>query len=387
METKKNKINLKIESFNTNDYILLSYFELILSDDCYIFRTDSKYINLIIKKKENINLDPKTCDILFRVRKSIINDSFEIVKPIRKNLIKNKKNINNINNHIWYIIKTEKTEGNINQNEDKGEQEDYILNENDIIQFCDKKFEVIKKYVNMNNKNNLEKEVNLNDDKYNISEINKKEGSIFNINLHFYENNINVEIMCFKCEKYKCSKRDKLLQICSCKYIHYGCFKEFLKDKMKSYKINNIITYEFKDFFCDKCFDSYPLKFKLKEKLYNFNNLIDLNISNNSDYIILESLDYESSKIIYVIPLKETIQIGRKNINEVSNDINIESEYISPNHAVLKYNNKTGELILRNQSKKYGTLILIKGNIKIKKKKINILVGRSDVIAQLLENK
>ena len=112
-----------------------------------------------------------------------------------------------------------------------------------------------------------------------------------------------------------------------------------------------------------------------------------MNISNNSDYIILESLDYESSKIIYVIPLKETIQIGRKNINEVSNDINIESEYISPNHAVLKYNNKTGELILRNQSKKYGTLILIKGNIKIKKKKINILVGRSDVIAQLLENK
>ena len=41
---------------------------------------------------------------------------------------------------------------------------------------------------------------------------------------------------------------------------------------------------------------------------------------------------------------------GRKNINEISNNINIESKYISPNHAILKYNNN-GELILRNQSK------------------------------------
>ena len=398
METKEYKINLKIKNSNLKNSGLFNYddetvktIEDNLNDNYYIFRKYSQYNNLIIKKPQNINFDPKTSDLLFRVRKSINkSDSFEIIKPIRTNLPKNKKNINNLDNNIWYVLKTEKTEGNFHQNEDEDEKEDYILNENDIIKLGDKKFEVIKKCVKMDNKNKIEKESNLDDSKYNISEMNKEKGSIFNINLHFYESYLVNKVECFKCEYSYCHEDNKLFKICSCKYIHYECFKEYLKDKLKKKStINNIIAYELEDFYCDKCFGLYPLKLKLKNVLYNFNDLIDLNVSEYSDYIILESLDTEISKTIYVIPLKETIQIGRiSEHSKIINDIGIESKnkYISKNHAILKYNNNTGELIIRNQSKYYGTLVLIKGNIKIKKKEINLQVGRSYIIAQLKES-
>ena len=56
---------------------------------------------------------------------------------------------------------------------------------------------------------------------------------------------------------------------------------------------------------------------------------------------------------------------------------------MSRKHAILKFNKKN----LENLSEKYGTLILIKGNIKMKEKKIHIQVGKSYIQAHLKKDK
>ena len=60
---------------------------------------------------------------------------------------------------------------------------------------------------------------------------------------------------------------------------------------------------------------------------------------------------------------------------------------VSRNHAVLKYNKENGDLTIENRSKTFGTLVLIKGNIKIKENKIFFQVGKSLVTARLVEKR
>ena len=71
--------------------------------------------------------------------------------------------------------------------------------------------------------------------------------------------------------------------------------------------------------------------------------------------------------------LDEEITIGRHPDNDIiDNDISV-SRY----HAALKYNKENGNLILENRSEKFGTLILVRGNVKLNKEKINFQIGRS----------
>ena len=103
-----------------------------------------------------------------------------------------------------------------------------------------------------------------------------------------------------------------------------------------------------------------------------------------SDYIILESLDYirdnANKKTIHIVNLNgDEIHIGRNGDNDIiDNDISV-----SRNQAILKYDKDNGKLILENLSEKFGTLILIKGNIKMKEKKIYLQVGNSYITANL----
>ena len=110
-------------------------------------------------------------EILFYTRKSFKTGLYELINPVRKKMIKNKNNIDNLNNRLWYVVKSKKENDNNN--------EDYNINENDIIKLGRRKFEVIKK--NITSYNNIISYEN--EDNYNISEINKRTGSIFDINI------------------------------------------------------------------------------------------------------------------------------------------------------------------------------------------------------------
>jgi hypothetical protein len=82
------------------------------------------------------------------------------------------------------------------------------------------------------------------------------------------------------------------------------------------------------------------------------------------DYIILESLDFikdnANLKTVHIVKLNEDeIHIGRYETNDII-DSNIS---VSRKQAIMTYNKDNGKLIMENLSEKFGTLILINGNI------------------------
>ena len=436
------------------------------SDGIFHYKTDPSSIKLvkstsnknsffIRKKPSNIitkidyqnefNLESEG-DMLFYVRKSFKTGLFELINPVRKRMTKNKNNIDNLNNRLWYVLKPKK-DNNENDNED------YNINENDIIKLGRRKFEVIKK--NIASYNDIISYENK--DNYNISEMNKRIGSIFDINIkpnqykiteeeikneerenkaekvkensikplfldtqnnkvtdkqsnnfetkdnfeNFYEdndennfqNNGSEEIekdKCRICFEVKSTKNNPKLCLCQCKdFIHYECLKAYIRTKLKIQENDRLTvrTYNCNKFNCDVCLCPYPLRFRIPEfnKMYE---LIDLTMPSELDYIILESLDYikdnANLKTVHMVTLTgDEIHIGRYETNDIiDTDISV-----SRNHAIMTYNKENGKLILENLSEKFGTLVLVKGNIKMKDKNIHLQSGKSYIIAKLGEDK
>jgi hypothetical protein len=402
-------------------------------EDLYYIR---KRNNCITKRNIQSDIDFGKDDILFRTRKSKKNDNlYEIINPVRKNLKKNKENINNLNNKPWLVIGSE-------SDCCQDENEDYILNENDILKLGVKKYEVIEKNINISKDKDT---VNKNDC-YNISQMNKQKGSIFDINIEknqyksekiknkenelknecsqnikeseniydikrendeenelakFQLNENSIEQMetgekeesnenerCQICLEDVSTRENPLLKLCKCEnWIHYECLKHYINTKMKISENEKftVKTYICKKFNCDICLAPYPLRFIIKEynKLYR---LIDYNIAPELNHIVLESLDYinkgMNEKIVHVVQLIDNkIFIGRS----LQNDIIDHHTSVSRNHAVLKFNRENGDLTIENRSKTFGTLVLIKDNIKMKEKKICFRVGKSLITSRLVE--
>ena len=90
-------------------------------------------------------------------------------------------------------------------------------------------------------------------------------------------------------------------------------------------------------------------------------------------------------KIIHVIKLKEEntniINIGRN----LTNDIIIRDPSISREHAELVYNKNNRKILLRNKSKKFGSLVLIKKLIKINNSKIQLQIGNVFLETQIIK--
>lgn len=437
--------------------------------------------NRILKKDNQSNVDTDN-EILFRTRRSAKNkNQFEIINPVCKCMKRNEFNINHLNNNAWYVAKPE-------TNFCENDNEEYELNENDIIKLGRKKYEIIKKNINISK----ESVTSINSNNYNISQLNKKMGEVFDINIEqnqykvtkqendknesknedkknflnnqkknnnenihdvndiskniknkdniniksnetniidneynndfkeskdiqkkingndnqeetddegedlYNENNPNIGMeydedeKCRICFDVNSTKENPKLCICSCKdYVHFECLKKYLATKIEIHENEKftVKTYICSKFNCEVCLTPYPLRFRIKEynKIYQ---LIDYNLSSELDYIVLESLDYIKDKmnlkIVHVVQLlDEKISIGRNFINDIiDTDISV-----SRNHAVLKYNKENGKLTVENRSEKFGTLILIKGNIKMKDKKLGFQVGKTYITASIIERR
>ena len=379
--------------------------EYQVKNDCFFFLNFfNENANKIEKKESQFEYNSNINDILFHVRKSFKNNNYEIINPLNNNMKKNEKNIKYLNNNAWYVIKSNPEY--LFDNYDNY-NEDYILNENDIIKFGVKKYEIIKKYI---------KNKSINDQNYyNISDMNEKSGLVFNIDLKstqyiismndeeedlFPNSRIEEEKeekkkKCRKCEKYDVSEENPLLCICKCKdYIHYECLKEILNESnnIEISKNQNVKIYKYRKFICNKCSFLYPIKFKIKNDNKNEEKIFSLlKFNTESDYIILESLDdikdkkhkKNNDKTIYIIEFNNSkeVNIGR---DTSKNQFIIEDVSVSREHALIKYNKEDGKLILENKSKKYGTSVLIKGNIKMKEKEINFQVGNSYIMAKII---
>lgn len=404
--TEKQSLNLKIRTkekcknnglfdYNQNSKRIKIIEKTIPNDNTYIIKQNVNNTYKVIKDLSEFNSNGDN-QILFHLRKSFKNNCYEIRNPIIKcnKIEKHSEYIEELNNKFWYVIRSK----NSMQEEN---DEDYILNENDIIKLGEKKYEVTKIRINKadNNYEHSREEEN-----YNISEINKKAGSIFKFDIK--KDKYKVKSLenkdcekegeqCWIClEGSSTSIDNPLINICECKnkFVHYLCLKQYLQTKIKereNFK-STVFTYCCNKFNCDMCLTPYPTRFKISEFNKEY-ELIDLNLPEELDYMILESLDFvkekddkkENIKRIHVIQLKDDeIYIGRNGMNDVID----EDLTVSRNHAILRYNRAEGEVVLENRSETYGTLVLIKGNIKMKKKNINLQIGNSFITANLKPN-
>lgn len=409
-------------------------------NNIYIIRNQN---NEIISINKNIDLKKyDNFDILFKIRKSFKTDKFEIVNPIkRENKIRKIEYlINYLDEKIWYPVKSENP-GHLQENE-----EDYIIHQNDILKFGRKKYEVSKLNINKlddkfstknpedyniselnknskpifkidisenqykiqnedneekSEQNKVENEIN----KYRIEksdfviessnyksthgtdeENNSKDKEIKNNQLDDIDENEKSEIcrICFGCDS---TKENPFLHLCKCHdYVHFDCLKLYFQSKLKilSSERGNVTTYIFEKFNCEVCLTPYPTRFRIP-KLDKIYNLVDICAPEESDYMILESLDYikdkKNLKLIHVVEFKDdNISIGRHTNNDiVDNDISV-----SRFHSIFKYDRENGNVYLENKSEKFGSLVLVRGDIKMKSKAINFQVGRTYITINLI---
>ena len=418
-------INIKSDSLKITNY------------NVYIIRDENNNYKIIYNMK-NLPIH-NNYNIIFKLRKSFKNNIYEIINPIIRvsEINKYENYINNLNEAMWFPVKS-------NENNEIENEENYNLNENDIIKLGRLKFEVIKIHIIKNDK----KKKRNKHYKYNISNLNLNSKPVFNIDIkadqykvkdedkeenysdkneensnkankeekeneyhetinynsnkstnysgistenkskkkkHEFTNDFDIDI-CFICLRDESTKENPLVRICKCKnFVHYECLKKFLSTKLiiQDNQKGTVTTYFCPKFNCDICLCPYPIRFRIPEfnKIYE---LIDLNQPEEENFLVLETLDYikekkNIKKVHFVRLIDEVIKIGRSNTNDIiDNDISI-----SRSHCELKFNKDNGDLILENRSEKFGTLVLIRNNIKMNENEINFQVGTSLISAKL----
>jgi hypothetical protein len=312
---------------------------------------------------------------------------------------KNIDNLNNLDHKMWLVINSENIE---NKEKFAFKNKSYSLMENDIIKLGRKKYEIIKLNVPMNPDPYIEQN--------SLNDSNKRHGPVFDIQLkpNQYFNEIiqkvsnesvnkddsdssfgyNPEKDCRICFGSDSTEENPKLKICNChNYIHYNCIKQFLKNRitMSENSQGTVTSYYCNKFNCEVCEEPFPLKFTIK---FNENSelrtyyLIDgLELPENTNYLILESLTYlkenQNVKNVFVVKLQDSeITLGRSDKNDIiDNDVSV-----SRHHAAIKFNQENGEITIINKSSKFGVLVLIKDNLKLfTDEKVYLQVGRTFV--------
>jgi len=191
--------------------------------------------------------------------------------------------------------------------------------------------------------------------------------------------------LCFMTHKEK--PEDVLINPCNCagtsKFIHMGCLQEWISSKLKK-KVNPTATcFYWKKLNCEVCKTSYPdLVCVDGRKL----ELVPIYRPENP-FILLERVFYDktkesgdNSKMMILLSLSnETnqIKLGRGHECDLrENDISV-----SRLHAYIKYEN--GQFVVIDNNSKFGTLILLRKNFKIEKKKIALQIGRTVITFSL----
>jgi len=379
-----------------------------ISEATYVVKTNNDVFQNI---EQHADIQTKNGDVLLFHVNNGSNNTYILINPIPNNLKYKEINFEYLNNKIWYVLKTVDLE---NKEKNSNCNEEYYLNENDIIKIGRVKYTVRKIHLLQkdNNLKGLAPPIPAIDIKYKISDLNKGLGPVFNFIVEDFigyndinEKKINsneIKEKCKYCIEYNINEETDdgnnfLISVCKCKKkVHVKCLKNYFKNNLqeKNDDNDNIITYDnvmtFNDFECPDCHAPYPTRFKLKDNDKIF-NLIDINEPNDCNYMILESIDYKQDekycKSIHIIKLikknGEPFKIGRDNDNDIiDRDISM-----SRHHAILRFNEVDGTIIIQNWESKYGTLILVRKPIKILDKKIYLQVGKTYIEASLMDKK
>ena len=368
----------------------------------------TKHLNAILaesvfitRKKHEIKTvnNPKQLqeeeELLFNVRHDDIN-KFVLESPVPVRIQPNQKNINELSNKIWYILKNDPIKSNNSNQVIINTNDDYYLCKNDVIKLGRVKYSLNE--INIpSRQNNIDTAPPMTDiTKYDIDDLNKNTEPVFDFIFKARDSSEYTDIpederLCKICYSEENDRENNpLVHLCHCngglRFSHYMCIKRWMETKLqiKENEKKTVKSYNIKSFNCEICKTPYPFKFKLNgiEKPFE---LIELEKPVGCDYIVLESLNQMKEncniKSIHVIQLgTDELIIGRGH----ESDIRINDISVSRSHAKLRYDMENGTILLRDLKSKFGTLILIKKPLQIKEKKIHIQIGRTYIEGWLM---
>ena len=363
----------------------------VLAESIYIARKKHD-----IKTLSNLkDLNQEEEELLFNV-KNDNKDEYILENPVPILIQPTEKNINDLSNKIWYVLKNDPNISNNSNQTITNTNDDYYLCKNDVIKLGRVKYSLNE--INIpSRQNNIDRSKPLSDpSKYDIDDLNKNTESVFDFIFQAKDSSEYTDIpedekICKICYSEDNDKANNpLVHLCNCngglRFSHFECIKKWMETKLvtKENEKKTVKSYNIKSFNCEICKTPYPFKFKLNgvEKPFE---LIDLQKPSGCDSIILESLNQMKEncniKSIHVIQLNgDELTIGRGH----ESDVRINDISVSRKHAVLKYNTDEGTLLLRDLKSKFGTLILIKKPLLIKEKKIHLQIGRTYIEGWLM---
>ena len=334
-------------------------------------------------------------ELLFKVRHDGLN-KFILESPVPVRIQPNQKNINELSNKIWYILKNDPIKSNNSNQVIINTNDDYYLCKNDVIKLGRVKYSLNE--INIpSRQNNIDTATPITDStKYDIDDLNKNTEPVFDFIFQAKDSSEYTDIpdderLCKICYSEENDRENNpLVHLCNCngglRFSHYMCIKRWMETKLqiKENEKKTVKSYNIKSFNCEICKTPYPFKFKLNgvEKPFE---LIELEKPIGCDYIVLESLNQMKEncniKSIHVIQLgNDELIIGRGH----ESDIRINDISVSRSHAKLRYDIEKGTILLRDLKSKFGTLILIKKPLQIKEKKIHIQIGRTYIEGWLM---
>lgn len=178
-----------------------------------------------------------------------------------------------------------------------------------------------------------------------------------------------------------------LLYPCNCSGsaggVHFCCLKNWIKHKIISKTNNNTATYAWKKLECEVCKHPLPRNIRYKNKVHEI-----ISVEKPScPYIILEKISHntsggssngvspenkKSSMLSLIVPNgDDPIRLGRGH----QCDLRISDISVSRVHALLRYQN--GKFLIFDNESKFGTLILLNEDYRIKNDKAAIQIGRT----------
>ena len=182
----------------------------------------------------------------------------------------NEKNINDLQNKIWYIIKhDEDTGGNHNPQNLVNTNEDYYICLNDIVKLGRVKYAANEIFIAKNSENvmDVDSEFMVSNNPYNISAINSGTQPVFDFIYKATSPFIMEDIMCKICLANNNDILNPLVNLCRCtggiRYSHYDCLKKWMQTKLsikQNGNKNTVTSYNIKSFNCEICKTPYPCK-------------------------------------------------------------------------------------------------------------------------------
>jgi hypothetical protein len=191
-------------------------------------------------------------------------------------MVASEKNINDLQNKMWYVIKHDDQNSLINSSSNQqliNTNNDYYINKDDIVKLGRVKYATNEIYFSDEEKakiNNINIPMNIDQEnsRYDISELNKNTPPVFNF---IYNGQLATEIsedkICKICYHDSNDDVNPLVNICEIctggiKYAHYECLKRWMKTKLniKENEKKTVKSYNIKSYNCEICKTPYPCK-------------------------------------------------------------------------------------------------------------------------------